>query len=95
MSISKNVRRKIVLKDHRIVLFIGDNLGDFSDLFEGKALTDRNRTVELMQSEFGGRFIVLPNAMYGDWEGAVYDGNFRLRPEEKKKIRHQNLRAIR
>ena len=92
---SKGPRREHVLKNYRIVLFMGDNLGDFADVFENKSLKDRNGQVTAMKSEFGRRFIVLPNAMYGDWEGAVYNGNFKLSPEDKMKVRHQNLNTIR
>ena len=49
----------------------------------------------LVMGVFGGKFIVLPNAMYGNWEGALYDGNMRLPAAEKKKIRHERLKTIR
>ena len=28
-----------------------------------------------MQKEFGEKFIIFPNPMYGSWESAVYAGN--------------------
>ena len=92
---SKKSRRAKVLKNHRIVLLMGDNLGDFSEVFEVDNTKERNDLVDQNKKYFGDRFIVLPNAMYGNWEGAVYDGNMRLPAAEKKKIRHQRLKAIR
>jgi len=32
---------------------------------------------------FGSKFIVLPNAMYGDWEGALYNYQYNLTPQQK------------
>ena len=49
---------------------MGDNLGDFSEVFELDNTGERNARVDEMKKMFGGKFIVLPNAMYGNWEGA-------------------------
>lgn len=92
---SKKSRREKILKNHRIVILMGDNLGDFSEVFELDNTGERNGLVDKMKSMFGGKFIVLPNAMYGNWEGALYDGNMRLPAAEKKKIRHERLKTIR
>ena len=92
---SKKSRRAKVLEKHRIVLLMGDNLGDFSEVFEVDNTVDRNALVDKNKSLFGGKFIVLPNAMYGNWEGAVYDGNMRLPSSDKKKLRHARLKPIR
>ncbi|MBT6326091.1 MAG: 5'-nucleotidase, lipoprotein e(P4) family [Bdellovibrionales bacterium] len=89
---SKKVRRSKVLKDHKIVLLMGDNLGDFSEVFEGISTSDRDKAVENSRFEFGKRFIVLPNPMYGDWEGALYDYDFKKSLVEKEKIRKSLLK---
>lgn len=70
---SKDVRRAVAGDKHRIVMLIGDNLDDFSSAFERKSVADRFAEVEKTRAEFGNRFIVLPNAMYGTWENAVYE----------------------
>ncbi len=73
-------RRKTIESDgYEIVLLIGDNLGDFyTDNLTG---IERNKRVEEIRREFGGKFIVLPNAMYGNWPDAIgIDGsNEKLR----------------
>jgi hypothetical protein len=33
--------------------------------------------------QFGKRFIILPNAMYGNWESAIYGNDFKLIEAEK------------
>jgi 5'-nucleotidase (lipoprotein e(P4) family) len=81
---SKEIRRKSVAANFRIVLLMGDNLNDFSEVFEKSRTTqDRISAAENNRALFGTKFIVLPNPMYGDWENAIYDYNFKLTEEEK------------
>src|SRR5205085_4730458 len=62
----KEPRRSMVAKDYEIVLLCGDNLSDFSDMFDKQPLPDRdNRVIDNAQL-FGEKFIVLPNVSYGD-----------------------------
>jgi 5'-nucleotidase (lipoprotein e(P4) family) len=70
---TKEPRRKAVAAKYRIVMLMGDNLDDFSDAFERKSVADRFAAVEAARGQWGRRFIVLPNAMYGTWESAIYN----------------------
>ena len=83
-SSSKQARRDNIAATHSIALLLGDNLADFSPLFENHP-TAKNRTAAVMQlkEQFGKRFIVLPNPNYGDWENAIYQYQ-RLSPEDKE-----------
>jgi len=87
----KEPRRQIVRENNRIVLLMGDNLNDFDNIFRNKGLKDRNAAVDQVKEKFGAMFIVLPNPMYGDWEGGVYDGNWKLSPKEKSEARKSHL----
>ena len=69
----KDSRRAMAAAKHRVVMLIGDNLDDFTSAFERKSVADRFAEVEKTREEFGRRFIVLPNAMYGTWENAIYE----------------------
>jgi len=69
----KEPRRQSIAAKHRIVLLIGDNLNDLSNVFERKSVGDRFMEVDRTHEMFGGKYIVLPNAMYGDWESAIYE----------------------
>ena len=83
-SSSKEPRRLSVSSKYRVVLLMGDNLNDFSDVFENaKSVSARISVTDQNKTKFGARFIVLPNPMYGDWENAVYDYNFKLSEAEK------------
>jgi len=70
---SKELRRKAVLATHDIVMLMGDNLADFSNLFDKKSADDRMRNTNFSTADFGNRFIVLPNPVYGDWEPVLYN----------------------
>lgn len=52
-----------------IVLLIGDNLGDFYTDEHSQAA--RAEQLESFKNEFGHKFIILPNAMYGNWPGSI------------------------
>ena len=68
----KEVRRQKVMADHDVVLLLGDNLSDFSDLFDKRSTDERLKTVRQLSAQFGNRYIVLPNPVYGDWENSIY-----------------------
>jgi 5'-nucleotidase (lipoprotein e(P4) family) len=70
---SKEARRQAILKTYRIVMLMGDNLDDLSNVFEKKSVADRFAEVDKVKNDWGRRWIVLPNAMYGTWENAIYE----------------------
>ena len=83
---SKEARRSAISEKNRIVLLIGDNLDDLSNVFEKKSVADRFAEVDKLRELFGKKFIVLPNVMYGTWENAIYEYQ-RLTDAEKKEKR--------
>jgi 5'-nucleotidase (lipoprotein e(P4) family) len=93
-SSSKKARRDKVSQTHNIIMLIGDNLNDFSEIFESKNITDRFALTDNLKKEFGARFIILPNAMYGEWESALYDYNFDVGESAKSKLRKRNLKGF-
>jgi len=68
---SKEARRLEILKTHEIVILMGDNLNDLTDVFENKFREERHQLISSMRTEFGKKFIVLPNPMYGEWINAL------------------------
>jgi 5'-nucleotidase (lipoprotein e(P4) family) len=87
----KEPRRQIILQKHRIIMLFGDNLNDFSNIFEKKSIADRFAETDKMRPTFGAKFIVLPNAMYGDWESAIYEYDRKLTDAQKKEKRANAL----
>ncbi len=93
-SSSKEPRRLAVSARHRILLLMGDNLNDFAEVFDkSRTVADRVAAVERNKKQFGTRFIVLPNVMYGDWESAVYGYDSKLTEAEKSAKRKGQLKT--
>lgn len=91
---SKESRRQALLKKYHISLYFGDNLNDFAETFEGKSSNQRMLAVEDHKDDFGRRFIVLPNAMYGDWELALYGYNGGQPDSVLFDIRRKSLKSF-
>lgn len=70
---NKTQRRQQVLDKHQVLLYVGDVMADFGERFEDLSLNERHVLTERFSREFGRKFIVLPNPMYGDWERAFYE----------------------
>ncbi len=84
---SKEKRRADIEAKYRIVILIGDNLNDHAQQFEKKSIADRFAETDKAKQFWGTKFIVLPNAMYGEWESAIYDYK---RPTEADKTAARN-----
>ena len=82
---SKENRRLNIAKNYDIVLFLGDNLGDFDKDFDATTPEGRSQAVEKNHKQFGTKYIVLPNTSYGDWENALY-GTKPLSLKERKEL---------
>ena len=90
---SKEPRRQTVAARHRVVLLMGDNLNDFAEIFEtSKTIESRLAATQQNKSNFGTRFIVLPNVMYGAWEEAIYGDPSKLSEEQKAEKRRNTLK---
>lgn len=91
---SKESRRKAIAANHNIVLLLGDNLNDFAALFEARSISDRKADVDKNAAEWGEKFVVLPNAIYGEWENALYDYRHGLNIEQKDSMRRMKLKSF-
>lgn len=91
---SKKQRRERVAEHYDIMLLVGDNLNDFSEIFENRGDDWGSGMVDKHKRDFGTRFIILPNPMYGDWEKNIYHTR-GLSPQQKDSLRHSLLRGFR
>ena len=67
---AKGPRRAHIAQSHRILLLIGDDLGDF--VVDPSGTPEKRRAgSELYEGWWGRRWIMLPNPTYGSWERAV------------------------
>lgn len=90
---SKEPRRQQLSATHDIIMLIGDNLSDFSVLFDKKTSAERTKNVQNNAAAFGNRFIVLPNPNYGDWESALYQYNYMFTPAQKDSVIRSVLKS--
>ncbi|MEI9947292.1 MAG: 5'-nucleotidase, lipoprotein e(P4) family [Chitinophagaceae bacterium] len=89
---SKEDRRKKIALTHDVILLLGDNLADFSALFDKKTESERDQNVKLLAAEFGKKFIVLPNFNYGGWEDAIYQNARNWTPVQKGSLLKSGLK---
>lgn len=68
----KEPRRQELGRKYNIVLLMGDNLGDFTDVFDRQNSDVRSNLADENREKFGRLCIVLPNPMYGTWENCLY-----------------------
>ena len=92
----KTERRQAILdKGHTILLYIGDNMGDYQAIWDAPAPNDKRKAlVDQHQAEMGTKFIVLPNALYGTWTAAVYQYNMKQSSEALSKERLEAIHAV-
>jgi predicted secreted acid phosphatase len=47
----------------------------------------------ISKAHWGRDWIALPNPTYGSWESAAYNGDFKLSPEEQRRMKLEALKA--
>jgi 5'-nucleotidase (lipoprotein e(P4) family) len=77
----KSSRRKEVARQHRILLLMGDDYGDFLSGAR-QSVEQRRAAAQPFEANWGVKWLVLPNPMYGSWEGALY--GFRNIPRKER-----------
>jgi len=71
---NKERRRNIVREEYEVLLYFGDNLGDFSPAFDEQPTKERKALTQQMKNKFGETYIMLPNPTYGAWMDAMKYG---------------------
>lgn len=87
----KQPRFDMIAKKYYVVVYMGDNAGDFPIGTKGKTLVERNAIIDAHQKDFGTTFVVFPNPAYGSWVSALAKGYQNLSPEEQKQVNNQYL----
>lgn len=72
---------------------LGDNLSDFSVLWDKKSVAERNKNVDDNAALFGKKFIMFPNINYGGWEDAIFGNQHNLTPAQKDSAIKANLKS--
>ena len=87
----KQPRFDMIAKKYYVVVYMGDNAGDFPIGTKGKTLAERNAIIDAHKEDFGTIFVVFPNPAYGSWVSALAKGYQNLSPEEQKQVNNQYL----
>jgi 5'-nucleotidase (lipoprotein e(P4) family) len=88
---AKGPRRAYIAREFRVLLLIGDDLGDFVTDASGTPEARRTRT-EPRADWWGVRWIMLPNPSYGSWERAVIGGSKDPIGAKRKALRTEPAR---
>tara|TARA_R110002049_G_scaffold98598_7_gene240056 strand:+ start:1471 stop:2301 length:831 start_codon:yes stop_codon:yes gene_type:complete len=88
---NKDERRAKVADKYEVILFFGDNLGDFNGVFDDTTVIERKKHVKNFRPLFGDKLIILPNPMYGEWEGALYNHDFSTTSDFRDSLRMNAL----
>jgi 5'-nucleotidase (lipoprotein e(P4) family) len=89
---AKSTRRAAIAKDYRIVLLVGDNLGDFSDGYKGDEAA-RLKVYEDNAERWGKDWIVIANPTYGSCESAPYGHDYKVPLEAQREAKEKALEA--
>lgn len=91
---NKEPRRDKVEETNSIAMLFGDNLNDFSEMFEGKSAEERHKMVDEKSDAWGTQFIIIPNPNYGSWQSAMFDYKRGLKPGAQKKVRMEHTKSF-
>lgn len=89
---AKSTRRAVIAKDYRILLLVGDNLGDFTDDYKGDDAA-RLKVYDDNAEHWGRDWIVIANPTYGSFESAPFNHDFKLSPEARRAAKENALEA--
>ena len=87
----KQPRFDMIAKKYYVVVYMGDNAGDFPIGTKGKTLAERNAIIDAHKEDFGTTFVVFPNPAYGSWVSSLAKGYQNLSLEEQKQVNNQYL----
>lgn len=79
----KSCRRQLVARTHRVLMQFGDQVGDFVQIL-ANTRDGRRTAIAPYQAWIGERWWPLPNPLYGSWEPALFDNDWR-QPETARR----------
>ena len=93
---NKGPRRELIGEKYRVLLMVGDNLGDFVDAKDNNLSPEKRKEIVRTYSDYwGAKWFMIQNIAYGDWEGALYNFDYSLSPNEVNNARLENLKPLR
>lgn len=87
----KGCRRQLVGRTHRVLMQVGDQLGDVVTIVANTP-EGREQAVRPYLSWVGERWFMLPNPSYGSWEPALFNNAWAQPEEERRRLKLGGLR---
>ena len=88
---NKQLRFDAIAADYDVVVYMGDNAGDLPIGTSGKSQTERNQIVDVHKKDFGTKYIVFPNPVYGAWVSAIAKNYLTMTPEQRDEVNREFL----
>jgi acid phosphatase len=92
-SSDKSSRRAAVAASYRILLLLGDDLGDFVSA-ANYSPSKRIEVAELNLDKWGTKWFLIANPVYGSWDGALYNYDYSLKRPEILKLKWNLLKGF-
>ena len=87
----KEPRFDRITEDYDVVVYMGDNTGDLPLYTSGKTRDERNALIDAAKADFGTRYIVFPNPVYGAWVSAMSKEYMTMTPEAREDFYREML----
>ena len=87
-SSGKAPRHAHVTAKYRVLLLLGDNLGDFTDEKKGTP-ADRAKVYAKHQARWGHDWIMFANPTYGSWYASAINSQWRAKSSEKRMMMYK------
>lgn len=86
----KGSRRQFIGQSHRVLMLFGDDLRDF--ISEYRVAPDIRISEANKHNQWGTKWFMLPNPMYGSWETSLYNFSSELKLEDISRRKLEHLR---
>ncbi|WP_116474803.1 5'-nucleotidase, lipoprotein e(P4) family [Zobellella maritima] len=87
-SSNKEIRQQEIAKDFNVILYLGDNLNDFSREYYVNGVNERLNIVDVNKGKYGFENIIFPNPTDGHWVRAIFgESEPPASPENLEKFR--------
>lgn len=87
----KGCRRKLVGRSHRVLMQVGDQIGDMASVLANTP-EGREQAMRPHLAWIGERWFVLPNPSYGSWEPALFNNDWSQAEGERRRQKRAALR---
>jgi 5'-nucleotidase (lipoprotein e(P4) family) len=91
-SSDKVSRRALVASNYRVIMLVGDQITDFISTEEATLEPEaRQDLANKYKDMWGSKWFMIPNPMYGKWEGSIYGNQY---PETQEEMIQKRLEAL-